>query len=391
MLITKLDHQGRGIGKINNKVIFVPRVLPGEDVDIVITNEKKKFAEGKLIKIIKASPNRIVPLCPYYENCGGCNLMHLSYSEQLKYKQEKINNIITKYVANNVEIKDIIACDDIYNYRNKIKLHVNQYIGLYKEDSHELVKINNCMLVDNKINSIIKELNCKRLANDEITIRCNGKETLLFYKNEKNDLHHIASDNIILNNQTIKGNNYIIESLNGVQFKISPSSFFQVNTKQTIKMYNIIKQLGQIKKTDKILDLYCGTGSIGLYLSKYCKEILGIEINQDAIKDANENIILNNIKNAKFIVDDAKNAIKKISFQPDLLIIDPPRSGLFKGMIEDIYKFKAPKIIYVSCDPLTLARDLKELKEKYQIISVQPIDLFPNTHHIENVVLLYRK
>lgn len=390
MIVTKLDHQGRGMGQINNKIVFIPYALPGEEVELKITKEKKKYSEGKIIKILKESKERIVPNCPYYESCGGCNLMHMSYEGQLKYKQEKIINIINKYVGNDIDIKEIIASDNANNYRNKIKLHVNKNIGLYKENSHEIISISNCLLADNKINKIIKELSTKKLENDEITIRFSEQETLLFYTNQKNNLQNINCDNIVLNDTTIKGDNYILQTLNHVKFKISPSSFFQINTKQTIKMYNIIKKLGQIKQTDRILDLYCGTGSIGLYLSKYCKKILGIEINKQAVNDANENMIINNIKNAKFIADDAKNAIKDLSFIPDLLIIDPPRSGLFKGMIEDICKFNAKKIIYVSCDPFTLARDLKNLKDKYKIVTIQPIDLFPNTHHIENVVLLHK-
>lgn len=388
--ILRLDHQGRGIAKINDKIIFISKVLPGEIIDYKIISEKRNYIEGQVTKIIKKSPQRIIPKCKYYDVCGGCNLMHLSYQNQLIYKQEKIANIINKYVNEEIEIKPIIASDNEFNYRNKITVHADKHIGLYEENSNRLINIDECLLVDKRINKIIKELYNKYLYKDEIVIRVGEKETLIFYQNSNNDLQDVSADNIILNNKIIKGKDYIIESLNNLKYKISPSSFFQINTKQTIKMYETIKVIANIKKSDKIIDLYCGTGSIGLFLNNECRNILGIEINEVAIKDANTNMVLNNIKNARFIAGDAKKVIKKISFSPDILIVDPPRSGLFKGMINDIYKFNPSKIIYVSCNPLTLARDLNILKEKYYINMIQPIDLFPNTHHVEAICVLER-
>lgn len=389
--ILRLDHQGRGIAKVNDKIIFIPKVLPGEIVEYKIINDKKNYMEGQVTKIIKNSPQRIIPKCKYYDVCGGCNLMHMSYQNQLIYKQEKIENIINKYVNEKVDIKPIIASENEINYRNKITIHADKHIGLYQENSNKLIKIDECLLADKRINRIIKELYNKYLYRDEFVIRVGEKETLFYYQNPKNNLEDISADNIALNNKIIKGKNYIIEALNDLKYKISPSSFFQVNTKQAIKMYEIIKQIVNSKKSDKIIDLYCGTGSIGLFLNNECNSILGIEINKDAVKDANDNMLLNNIKNARFIAGDAKRVIKEISFNPDILIVDPPRSGLFKGMIDDIYIFNPLTIIYVSCDPLTLARDLNILKEKYCIKMIQPIDLFPNTHHVESICILERR
>ena len=389
--ILRLDHQGRGIAKVNDKIIFIPKVLPGEIVEYKIIKNKKNYMEGQVTKIIKNSPQRIIPKCKYYDVCGGCNLMHMSYQNQLIYKQEKIENIINKYVNEKVDIKPIIASENEINYRNKITIHADKHIGLYQENSNKLIKIDECLLADKRINRIIKELYNKYLYRDEFVIRVGEKETLFYYQNPKNNLEDISADNIALNNKIIKGKNYIIEALNDLKYKISPSSFFQVNTKQAIKMYEIIKQIVNSKKSDKIIDLYCGTGSIGLFLNNECNSILGIEINKDAVKDANDNMLLNNIKNARFIAGDAKRVIKEISFNPDILIVDPPRSGLFKGMIDDIYIFNPLTIIYVSCDPLTLARDLNILKEKYCIKMIQPIDLFPNTHHVESICILERR
>ena len=389
--ILRLDHQGRGIGKIDNKIIFIPNTLPGEIIEYNITKSKKKYLEGEITKFIKKSSQRIEPICPYYNKCGGCQLMHLNYQNQLKYKQEKIENIIHKYVNENIKIESIIKADNIYNYRNKITLHSKNKIGMYKKDSNTIINIDSCLIANNKINEIIKELNKINIYEDEIIIRNNGQDSLLKYQNEQNNFNKINVDSIILNNQNIKGKGYNIETIENLKFIISPTSFFQVNTEQTIKLYNLIKNLANCNKSDNILDLYCGTGTIGLFINNNSKNILGIEINKDAIKDANQNIILNHIQNAKFINDDAKNYINKINYQPDIIIVDPPRSGLFKGMIEKLIKFKAKKIIYVSCDPITLSRDLKELTNRYQIEKIYPIDMFPNTYHVESVCLLTLK
>lgn len=389
--ILRLDHQGRGIGKIDNKIIFIPNTLPGEIIEYNITKSKKKYLEGEITKFIKKSSQRIEPICPYYNKCGGCQLMHLNYQNQLKYKQEKIENIIHKYVNENIKIESIIKADNIYNYRNKITLHSKNKIGMYKKDSNDIINIDSCLIANNKINEIIKELNKINIYEDEIIIRNNGQDSLLKYQNEQNNFNKINVDSIILNNQNIKGKGYNIETIENLKFIISPTSFFQVNTEQTIKLYNLIKNLANCNKSDNILDLYCGTGTIGLFINNNSKNILGIEINKDAIKDANQNIILNHIQNAKFINDDAKNYINKVNYQPDIIIVDPPRSGLFKGMIEKLIKFKAKKIIYVSCDPITLSRDLKELTNRYQIEKIYPIDMFPNTYHVESVCLLTLK
>lgn len=386
--IKRFDHQGRGIGIFNNKIIFIKNALPEEIVEITITYNKKNYQEGTITKIIKESNIRIKPICPYFNICGGCQLMHISYKEQLKFKQEKVENIIHKYTDNSLKINKIIKCDNIYNYRNKATIHVFNKIGFYKENTNEIIDINYCYLLDNKINEILKELNNKKLDNDEIIIKSNGIDTLVYHENNNNDLSNINTNNIILKDKIIKGNNYIIETLNDYKFIVSPLSFFQVNTKQTIKLYNTIKKLANLNQNDNLLDLYCGTGTIGIYLSKYCSKVLGVEINKHAISDANKNKELNNIGNIEFIIGDAKDIIKNTKFIPNVIIVDPPRSGLFKGMINDLLKFNADKIIYVSCEPITLARDLKELMNYYNIKEIQPVDMFPNTYHVENVVLL---
>ena len=386
--ITKLDHQGRGIGRINNKIVFVPNTLPGEIVEIKYIKEKKNYIEGQAIKYIKKSNKRQKPLCKYYNICGGCNLMHLSYQDELEYKQKKVEEIIYKYTDKNINIKPIIPCEKEYNYRNKITFHTNNKIGLYKKDTNEIIDIDNCLLADNNINNILKELKKLNYTNEDIVVRSNNNKTLIYYKGTIDNIKNINADTIINNKQILKGNGHIEEYLNNLKFIISPTSFFQVNTKQTLKLYEQIKKLAILSKGDNILDLYCGTGTIGLYLSKYCKQVLGVEINEEAINDANINKQINNISNAKFIKGDAKKVITDLHYKPDIIIVDPPRSGLFKGMVEDLCKFNAKKIIYVSCDPITLSRDLKVLNKKYKIELIQPVDMFPHTHHVENIAIL---
>lgn len=386
--ITKLDHQGRGIGRINNKIVFVPNTLPGEIVEIKYLKEKKNYIEGQAIKYIKKSNKRQEPLCKYYNICGGCNLMHLSYKDELEYKQKKVEEIIHKYTDKNIKIKPIIPCEKEYNYRNKITFHTNNKIGLYKKDSNKIIEIDNCLLADNNINNILKELKKIKYNNEDIVVRSNNNKTLIYYKGTIDNIININVDTIINDKKILKGNGHIEEYLNNLKFIISPSSFFQVNTKQTLKLYNQIIKLANLSKNDNLLDLYCGTGTIGLYLSKYCKQVLGVEINEEAINDANINKQINNISNAKFIKGDAKKVITDINYKPDIIIVDPPRNGLYKGMVEDLCKFNAKKIIYISCDPITLSRDLKGLNKKYKVKLVQPVDMFPHTHHVENIAIL---
>lgn len=389
--IIDMDHQGRGIGKIDNKVIFIPNALVGEIVDIKITNSKKNFSEGEVIKFIKKSPKRINEACLY--NCGGCDLLHLSYEDQLSYKQNKVEEIIKKFTNLNIKINKIIPSDNIYNYRNKVTFHVDKNIGLYKKKTNELIPVEKCLLADDKINNILNELRKLDLSTVEnIVVRASNNETMISYSGKIPNIVSLDVSTIVENNIILKGNGYIKETLGNLDFLISPESFFQVNTKQTIKLYDKVKEYASLTGNEKVLDLYCGTGTIGLYLSDKASSVLGVELNKDAINDANKNKELNSITNASFIAGDAKEVIKKTNFKPDVIVVDPPRSGLFKGMVADIVSFNAKKIVYVSCDPITLARDLKELSEFYDIKEIQPVDLFPNTYHVECVCLLnYKK
>lgn len=389
--VIKLDHLGRGIGKLDGKIIFIHNALPNEIVSVKIIKDKKRYYEGIVTEYKKLSNKRIQPLCPYYDKCGGCDLMHLDYNDELKFKQEKIENIINQYVNENIKINKIIESDNIYNYRNKLTLHINNKIGLYQKQSNDIIEIDKCLIVDDKINKIINDLKKYKINTKEIVIKASNKETMISYNGNISKIEDLNCSNIWENSKLIKGNGYIQEKIGNLTFQISPEAFFQVNTKQTKKLYDKIKVMANLSKNDQVLDLYCGTGTIGLYLSDACSKVLGVEINEQAINNANNNKKINNIKNAEFIVGDAKKVIKDIKFKPSVIIVDPPRSGLFKGMVDDLIKFNANKIIYVSCDPMTLARDLNILQEHYEITEIQPVDLFPHTHHVECIAKLIRK
>ena len=395
--IENLNHQGMGITKVNGKITFIPKTIPGDIIELLITKEHKNYNEGKLIKIITPSKDRINYNCPYYDKCGGCHIANLSYDKGLKYKKDKVINIFKKY--NKIDIiPEIIPSPSFLHYRNKITLHIkNNIIGLYEEKTNNIIDIDNCLLVSDEINNIISSLkSIKDLNNinkieireldNIITINIIGK----YLTKEIQDL--LSKDNITLyhNNILIHGKKLPIITLDNYKFIVSPESFFQVNTKQTINLYKEILEISKPTREDRILDLYCGTGTIGIYLSQHCKEVLGIEINKSSIENANKNKEINNIKNIQFKLGDVSKVLD-IDYKADIIIVDPPRSGLDKHTIDTILKIKPKKIIYVSCDPITLSRDINIFKDNYKLNNIKLYDMFPNTYHVETVMVLERK
>lgn len=362
--IIDYDHQGRGMARINNKIVFIPNTMIGEIVKIKIIKEKKNFIEAEVIEYIKTNPNRIDNLCPYYKSCGGCDILHLPYDEQLEYKYNKVKNIINRYVKEEIKINNIVS-DKQFNYRNKVTLQVDKNkIGYYSKKSNNIVPIKKCLLLDESLNEYISTLDYFK---DKVVLRTNGKDIL---------------DN---------NNEMITKEIGKYKYLVSLESFFQVNDNVTYKLYEKVKEYCGATKEDTILDLYCGTGTIGIYLSDTCKKVLGIEINKQAIKDAKKNKELNNINNIEFIADDVAKVINKIDIKPDIVVVDPPRAGLDEFTIKEITKINPKKLVYVSCDPMTFARDLNILKYYFNIKEITPFDMFPNTYHVENVCLLERK
>lgn len=386
--ITNLDHFGRGIVK-KEKPIFIDNALVGEIVEIEITKDNKKYSEGRVIKYIKKSPLRVESNCPFYDKCGGCDLLHLSYQEQLKYKEIKVKEIIKKFSGLEC-VKEIVPTIQ-YNYRNKVTLHVKQKLGYYQKKSYDIINIDNCLIADERINDLIKKLNNIDLNTiTKITIRVSSKESMLVIEGGKLDITSFKEvDTIIVDNQVLKGRGYIIEEINNLKFVISPDSFFQVNRLGMINIYDQV--LKYVDNDTNVLDLYCGTGTIGIYLADKVNQVLGIEINKSAINDALMNKKINNLDNIDFKLGDVEDVLNNNSFKADCIVVDPPRAGLGNMVIKNIFKIQPQKLIYVSCDPVTLARDLNILKDKYDVVEITPFDMFSNTYHVECVCVLISK
>lgn len=354
--IENINHQGLGITRVNGKVTFVENALPGEVIDIILTNEKKNYNLAKIQKIIQKSSYRIDPICPYFNECGGCDFGHVNYESELKYKKEKVENILKKYAHIDVNI-EITPSDKVYNYRNKITLHKqNEKVGLVKKNSSEVIEIKECKLVDEKINEILHN------KPKEGIIRTNGKEII---SNE--------NENITIN-------------IDKYKFKVNLNSFFQINPYTYEKMFNYIKRL--VNENEILLDLYCGVGVFSILLSENCKKIYGIEINENSYKNTLENKRINNLNNVNFMLGKVEDNLPKIKEKVDTIIVDPPRSGLSKTTINQILNIKPKKIIYVSCNPMTLARDLNLLNNSYKLECIKAFDMFPRTNHVECVCLL---
>lgn len=402
--IEKLDHQARGIAHINDKIVFVENSLPLEKVKIKIVKENKKIMEAVVIDYIEKSIDRIESPCPYYNECGGCDLLHLSYEQQLKYKENKIKEIMNRYAdIDESLIKKIVASPKHYNSRNKVTLKVKNKVGYYKKKSYDIVEIEKCLIANEKINQTIEEI--KKIAIpssiNELVIRSINETdiSLTIYLQNKSNIDNfvnllsknIDSIKVTFQNNITKeiGKSNIIGRLEKYNYQMSQNAFFQVNTQQTINLYDKIKQYVRECNFPTTLDLYCGTGTIGIYVSEYASKVIGVEINSEAIENAKTNANNNNIKNIEFLAGDAKMILNRNNYDADLVIVDPPRSGLDAEVINDIFKINPSDIIYVSCDPITLARDLKLFKVKYEIVEITPFDMFPNTYHVECVVRLH--
>ena len=396
--IEKMDHFGRGIIEINNKKVFVDSAFLGDIVNISITKDKKNYSFAKVSKYIEKSIYRRGKVCSKCDVCGGCNILELNYEKQLEFKQNKIKDILNKYLDMDIKINPIIYSNDL-NYRNKITLHIKgKKIGMYKKNSNKIVEIDYCYLVDEQINIIIKRVvefvkNVSHNLN-EVTIKFTrlNENMIVFSGNVDSEIvlsYFDDIDSIFINDNCIK-NKYIKEKLGDYKFILSKDSFFQVNKYTTVKLYNKIIELIQNKKIDNALDLYCGTGTITINVSKYVKKIIGIEEVIDAVSSALENKKINNVDNVEFICDKVENRIGEFN-NIDLIIVDPPRVGLSSKVVDNIIKINPEHIIYVSCDPMTLVRDLNVLKEKYNIVEMTPVDMFPNTYHCESVCVLERR
>lgn len=435
---------GEGIGKIDNFTIFVPKAIKGEVVKVLIIKVTSSYAIGKIIDIIKKSKYRVQDLdCATYKRCGGCNLRHMDYNYTLDLKRDIVINCLNKEKIYGVHVNNTIGMGNPYNYRNKLQYPVGidkagkPIMGVYARKSHEIIKNGFCgiqnlnanliaqdtfrYLLENGIKAyneenqsgdlrhiVVRNGNISNeailvlvLNNKKVTIK---KEFIDFitnkYKNIKTIVlnYNLKNTNVIFGkeNKIIFGDGYIYDILGNYKFKISPLSFYQVNSVQAEVLYEIAIENANISSNDLVLDLYCGIGTIGIFASKYAKMVYGIEIVEDAIKDANENAKINNIENIKFFCGDVEkildNTLNEIKDKPNIVFVDPPRKGLDKNTINILNKIKPKKIVYISCNPATFARDVKLLiSDSYSLNSVQPVDMFPFTSNVECVAVLELK
>lgn len=435
--------KGEGIAKIENFTIFVDGAIKGEKIKIKILKVTSSHAFGKIIEIIEKSENRIEEDCSTYKKCGGCELRHIDYETTINMKKYSVENTLKKTLSRkDIEVNEVIKMDNPYFYRNKLQYPIgvddnnNLVMGVYAQRSHKIIETNECRIQNKLCQNIakdifkfIKENNIKVYNEKTLTgsirhiivrigIKTNEvlvtlvtnerkieKEDLLVkyitekYKEIKTIAKNINSKNtnVILGNKTeiIFGDGYIEDYIGKFKFKISPRSFYQVNPVQTEKLYSKAVEYAGLTGEETIFDLYCGIGTIGIFASDNVKKIYGIETIKEAIDDAKENAKINGVNNSEFFVGDVEKVlpefIKERNITADVIFIDPPRKGCDNTALETILNIEPKKIVYVSCNPASLARDLKTLEEKYKIEKLAICDMFPFTHHVESVTMLYLK
>ncbi len=437
LTIEKLVFKGAGLGNHEGFKIFVPGTLPGDVVNIRINKKKRRYAEGKCIEFIEKSPLRKTNTCTHFPQCGGCQMIDVPYSDQAKIKESILTDTIVQFFPEMEEKRQpILSSESQRFYRNKMEFAFGQKegtltLGLKKRACFDIiVPIHDCQLQSEQSNSIIK---------DSVAFFKNTPLTPWDYDNNTGDLRHLmvrhsktkdtymlmiitgSTQSDIIENyvktitkkhpnitsiyQSINpspgdtaqepdirhhhGDTHIVERLGDIEFKISPQSFFQTNTKQAEVLYQTVADIAHLDSTTELLDLYCGTGSIGLFLSKYVKSVQGIEEVAPAIEDAKKNAERNGITNATFVCGRVKNILKFDPPKVDCIVIDPPRCGMVPKALMRMASLGAPQLIYVSCNPSTLMRDLKEIcTYGYQVETIQPVDMFPNTFHLECVTRL---
>ena len=395
VVIDRFDDLGRGIAYVGDKITFIPNTIPGDTVDITITKETKKYNIAKVDKYIKLSSRRIKPKCPYFDICGGCTLQSISYEDTINYKYNKVKNLFKK---SDIEINpEIIRNPSPYNYRNKISLKVvDKRTGFYEESTHNIVEINECIIASPAINKTISLISEFNIINGNITIRSNKNNEILIILESSDklniDINYLKSQiklvGIVINNETFYGDNFLIENINDYFYKISYDSFFQVNPYVASILFNEVSK--RINEEDTVLDLYCGVGTLSLNAT-CAKEVVGVEIVENAILNAIFNAHINKIDNVKFILNDSTKAVSKLNKKFTKVIVDPPRSGLTKTIIDNILSINPEEIIYVSCDPATLVRDVLLFIDKYNIKKAIIFDMFSYTYHVETMIVLKRK
>lgn len=432
---------GEGIAKINDFTIFIKGAIKGEKVKILVVKVLSSYAYGKIIEILEKSEYRTDEDCTTYKRCGGCSLRHINYKETLKIKQNAVQSLVNKTLKNQIEVEPTLGMENPFHYRNKLQYPVGvnrdgvPVMGVFANRTHEIIPIKKCLIQNELAEQVAKEVftfikeNNISVYNEKtgkglirhiivkigvktnelmciIVINGNNipkeKELVKVITSKFNNVKSIIKNintkntNVILGNQNISlyGNGYLQDKLGKYLFNISPMSFYQVNPVQAEKLYNLGIEGAKLSKDDIVFDLYCGIGTISLFMADYVKKVYGVEIVAEAIDMAKENAKLNNVNNTEFIAGDVEKVLDGlINIQkviPDVIMVDPPRRGLDNTSINNILKIKPQRLIYISCNPATLVRDLAKLEDIYEIQSIKPVDMFPFTSHVETVALLVK-
>lgn len=423
----RLASDGSGVGYHEGKATFVPGLLPSEIGQIQIVEQRKNWQRGKLLSIIKESEDRIMPPCTVFSTCGGCQLQHLNYARTLEWKKRWVEDALSrigKVALEKVKVYPTLGMDEPWRYRNKARLHLGeQYIlGYFQEKSNSTVQFSDCLLISEQMNTWTREVEglLGKISNPDvstITFRENSRgegmvildpvrDTSIFVE-ELRESNGFQSDIPNKKNQVgirsiwglnakgtpviLYGESDFTEKVLGLEFQISPLAFLQVNPVQTRKLYKRVLEWAKPSPEKVVWDLYSGIGTITLVLAAHSKKVWGIEENPYAVEDARENAKLNQVNNVEFIAGKVEDTFQQIAECPDIVVLDPPRAGAHRKVLERLIEIKPSRIIYVSCDPGTLARDLGTLQTGgYQVAQVQPVDMFPWSHHTEVVCLIER-
>ena len=454
--ISDIGAEGNAVARVDNLVVFVPMLIPGDIVDIRVIKKRKKYLEGRAVKFHEYSPDRIEPRCLHFGVCGGCKWQHLPYILQLQYKQKQVKDNLTRIGKIDLpDISPIIGSADEYFYRNKLEFTFSDKRWLTKEEVtsgekfekedalgfhipglfDKVLDIQECHLQpepSNTIKNAVREYSHQNnlkffdlreqkgfLRNIVIrnSMAGNVMVIVVFFQDDeemRNGLLDFLADefpqisslmyvinskkNDSLNDQTpvlYKGEDHIVEEMDGLKFRIGPKSFYQTNTRQALELYRTARNFAALTGKETVYDLYTGTGTIANYIAAYCEKVIGIEYVDEAVEDARINSKLNGIHNCTFFAGDMKEVLSdaffKLHGKPDVVITDPPRAGMHEEVINIINNASPGRIVYISCNPSTQSRDIQMLSESYYVSAVQPVDMFPHTHHVENVVLLERR
>ncbi|MBC1801878.1 23S rRNA (uracil(1939)-C(5))-methyltransferase RlmD [Listeria booriae] len=436
-----LTHDGNAVAKIDGYPIFVPQGLPDEIAQIKVLKTNKNYGFGKIIELTKESADRVTPPCLVYSQCGGCQLQHLSYDGQLRMKQKQVAQVMKRIGKQDVEVLPTLGMENPWNYRNKAQVPVGfvngrLVAGFYQQRSHQIIDMNTCLIQQEENNEVIQTARAifakyhvepydettrkgvlrhlmTRFATTTGELMLVIVTTKLNFPNKAEILEELqqsipeltslvqnvntVNTNVIFGEQTVvlAGREYIMDTIHGISFAISARSFYQVNPEQTEILYAEALKLAGLTGEETVIDAYCGIGSISLCLAKEAKHVYGVEIVPQAIEDARANAKLNKMDNVTFAVGKAEEVIPdwfKQGIKADVLVVDPPRKGCDDALLQTILKMKPKRVVYVSCNPATLARDMLVLTEGgYEAKMVQPVDMFPQTTHVECVTVLQRQ